>query len=157
VRNMNVTSTTRIPRLGQGGWRRRDVPMVLAAVGLAALAAGCSQGSTQPGPAPSSAAGGQHSSAGGTNGQITTNGQGGQSNTGQSGQGNTSAGVFSLAFARCMRANGVPNFPDPNGQSGQLGPSSGIDPTSPAFQAALNGPCKSLAPAGWVGSGKVTR
>jgi hypothetical protein len=56
-----------------------------------------------------------------------------------------------------MRANGITNFPDPNGQPGQLGPGSGFDPNTPRFQAALNGPCVSLAPPGWVGSGKVTR
>ena len=68
-----------------------------------------------------------------------------------------SAGSFSLAFARCMRAHGVPYFPDPNGQADQLGPASGIDPNSAQFQAAINGPCKSMAPPGWLGSGKVTR
>jgi hypothetical protein len=56
-----------------------------------------------------------------------------------------------------MRAHGVPDFPDPNGQADQLGPGSGFDPNSPQFQATLNGPCESLAPPGWVGSGKVTR
>jgi hypothetical protein len=47
-----------------------------------------------------------------------------------------------LAMARCMRSHGVPNFPDPKFQAGpnggvgiQLG-GSGIDPNSPAFQAA---------------------
>jgi hypothetical protein len=35
-----------------------------------------------------------------------------------------------------MRAHGVPDFPDPNGQAGQLGPGSGIDPNSPQFQSA---------------------
>ncbi|HUA50425.1 MAG TPA: hypothetical protein VMA77_34660 [Solirubrobacteraceae bacterium] len=47
-----------------------------------------------------------------------------------------------LAMSRCMRSHGVPNFPDPKFRSGpnggvgiQLG-GSGIDPNSPAFQAA---------------------
>jgi hypothetical protein len=71
--------------------------------------------------------------------------------------GNRSTGnAFSLAFARCMRAHGVPNFPDPNGQVGQLGPGSGVDPASQPYQAAINGPCRSLAPAGWVSSGQVS-
>jgi hypothetical protein len=73
------------------------------------------------------------------------------------GSGQQSSSSFSVAFARCMRANGITNFPDPNGQPGQLGPGSGFDPNTPQFQAALNGPCVSLAPPGWVGSGKVTR
>jgi hypothetical protein len=47
-----------------------------------------------------------------------------------------------LAMARCMRSHGVPNFPDPVVQSGPNGgigvriSGAGIDPGSPAFQAA---------------------
>lgn len=41
-----------------------------------------------------------------------------------------------LAFARCMRAHGVPNFPDPSSSGGQDGLAAGIDPQSPAFQSA---------------------
>jgi hypothetical protein len=66
---------------------------------------------------------------------------------------NQAAGSFTVEFAKCMRAHGVPKFPDPNGQSGQLGPGSGIDPASARFQSAINGPCKSLAPAAWLGDG----
>jgi hypothetical protein len=62
------------------------------------------------------------------------------------------AGSFTADFAKCMRGHGVPAFPDPNGQAGQLGPSSGIDPNSAAFQSAVNGPCKSLAPPAWLSS-----
>jgi hypothetical protein len=45
-----------------------------------------------------------------------------------------------LAMSRCMRSHGVPNFPDPQFQSGgrigiQLN-GNGINPNSPAFQAA---------------------
>ena len=45
-----------------------------------------------------------------------------------------------LAFARCMRANGVPNFPDPTSSSpsGQAGPPPGTDTQSPAFRSAGN-------------------
>jgi hypothetical protein len=50
-----------------------------------------------------------------------------------------------LAMSRCMRSHGVPNFPDPTFQTGpngglavgiRISNSSGIDPNSPAFQAA---------------------
>jgi hypothetical protein len=46
-----------------------------------------------------------------------------------------------LHFSQCMRAHGVTNFPDPAFGSGGgarigFGPSSGINPQSPAFQAA---------------------
>jgi hypothetical protein len=54
-----------------------------------------------------------------------------------------------IKYSQCMRANGVPNFPDPT--NGQLllkaGPGTGLDPNSPAFQAAAQ-KCKSLRPAG---------
>jgi hypothetical protein len=42
-----------------------------------------------------------------------------------------------LAFARCMRAHGVPTFSDPTfSGAGPAGPPAGIDPHSPAFQSA---------------------
>ena len=67
-----------------------------------------------------------------------------------------------LAMSRCMRSHGVPNFPDPEFQTGPDGgfgvriggPGSGIDPSSPAFQAAqkqcgsIFGAVKTAAPGG---------
>jgi hypothetical protein len=54
-----------------------------------------------------------------------------------------------LAFSNCMRAHGVPNFPDPSSSSGGLdlhaGPGTGLDPRSPSFQSAQQA-CKSLLP-----------
>jgi hypothetical protein len=51
-------------------------------------------------------------------------------------------------FAACMRKNGVPNFPDPNSSGTvSLGPGSGINPSSPKFQAA-QGACRKLLPNG---------
>lgn len=45
-----------------------------------------------------------------------------------------------LAFSQCMRSHGITNFPDPTFQNGRvglmIGPSSGIDPNSPAFKKA---------------------
>jgi len=41
-----------------------------------------------------------------------------------------------LRFARCMRAHGVPNFPDPTSKGLTFSPSSGINLNSPAFLAA---------------------
>jgi hypothetical protein len=47
-----------------------------------------------------------------------------------------------LAMAKCMRSHGVPNFPDPQFQTGPNGGigvrigGAGINPNSPAFQAA---------------------
>lgn len=54
-----------------------------------------------------------------------------------------------LKFAACMRAHGVPNFPDPQLNQGKvairIGPNSGIDPQSPQFQAAQKA-CQSELP-----------
>jgi hypothetical protein len=44
-----------------------------------------------------------------------------------------------LTFARCMRAHGVPHFPDPTFSAGPgkaTGPPVGMDPSSPAFMHA---------------------
>lgn len=41
-----------------------------------------------------------------------------------------------LAFAKCMRADGVPNFPDPHTGGGPVFDTTGIDPSTPAFQTA---------------------
>ncbi len=56
-----------------------------------------------------------------------------------------------VKFAACMRSHGVPNFPDPQFQTGPGGgvgvriggPGSGLDPKSPAFQSAQKS-CGSL-------------
>jgi hypothetical protein len=51
-------------------------------------------------------------------------------------------------FSACMRAHGVENFPDPSSGGGiSIGPSSGIDPESPTFQAAQQA-CQKLLPNG---------
>jgi hypothetical protein len=53
-----------------------------------------------------------------------------------------------LAFARCMRADGVPTFPDPAAGGGAtfLVPA-GSSPTAPAFEAA-QARCSKLLPGG---------
>jgi len=114
---------------------------VLAALAsIAFLVGACGSGSASS----SSATTG----AGIATGVVTRPGSGSGSQSG-----NRSAGSYSVAFAGCMRAHGVAKFPNPNGKGSQLGPDSGVNPGSRAFQAAVNGPCKSLAPAGWVSSG----
>ncbi len=59
--------------------------------------------------------------------------------------GTRSTSGITVAFAKCMRSHGVPNFPNPTGNGPVFGPGSGIDPTSPQFQHGLQA-CKSLAP-----------
>ena len=54
-----------------------------------------------------------------------------------------------LAYSRCMRAHGIPDFPDPNSNGGlllQAHQGSDLDPNNPQLQAAQRA-CKSLAPA----------
>jgi hypothetical protein len=48
-----------------------------------------------------------------------------------------------------MRTHGVPNFPDPSSHGGgiEITVGSGVDPASPAFEAA-QGQCKKLLPGG---------
>jgi hypothetical protein len=58
-------------------------------------------------------------------------------------------------FAKCMRSNGVENFPDPSSEGGGIiigGPNAegGIDPSDPTFQAAQE-KCGDLMP------GKMTK
>ena len=55
------------------------------------------------------------------------------------------ANAAALKYAACMRSNGVPNFPDPNGQGLiQINDATGtLDASSPAFQKAHTA-CKSL-------------
>jgi hypothetical protein len=50
-----------------------------------------------------------------------------------------------VKFAQCMRANGVPSFPDPGPDGAIQFPVTSPIPKSPAFQRAQNGPCKRYA------------
>jgi hypothetical protein len=56
-----------------------------------------------------------------------------------------------LKFVKCMRKNGVPDFPDPTTGGGVI-VGSGIDPSSPQFQSAMQA-CQSLRPAGATTTG----
>jgi hypothetical protein len=55
-----------------------------------------------------------------------------------------------LAVSRCMRAHGIPDFPDPNPITGHLGTAAGIDETSPQVLAALRA-CSALGRAAGLG------
>jgi hypothetical protein len=59
-----------------------------------------------------------------------------------------------LAFSRCMRSHGVPNYPDPSGPNGEgkLASNSGINFSSPAFKAAQSA-CQKPAAGGPRASG----
>lgn len=60
-----------------------------------------------------------------------------------------------MAYSVCMRANGVPNFPDPSGGGGIQLPA-GIDPTSPSFESAQKR-CQHKLPGGGPGNAKPSK
>jgi CubicO group peptidase (beta-lactamase class C family) len=66
---------------------------------------------------------------------------------GASAAGGAGAASLPLEYAECMRANGVPKFPDPVDGHIVLNPSSGISPSSAAFEAAA-GDCAKYGPPG---------
>ena len=112
---------------------QRAIAVLLAS--LAVVAAGCGGRAAAPRVAS-------------LNGSTTTNGA-------SPGGGGIPAGASPSArqglarFAACIRAHGVPGFPDPNAQGMfDVGGNSGIDPSSPQFQAAEK-KCQSLEPPGW--------
>ncbi len=141
-------------RLGAG--RRALAPVaVLVVVGV--LVAGCGGGAKSPGVAnvtTSSTTSSHTSSVSTANGGTALSGGGPSSG---SGTGAPRSGFAiatgnpqkALKLSECMRANGVPNFPDPNGQGVIQG--SGIDPNSSQFQKAQQ-TC-----AAKLGGGKGTR
>ncbi|KUL58636.1 hypothetical protein [Streptomyces sp. NRRL S-1521] len=59
-----------------------------------------------------------------------------------------------LDYSKCMRSNGVPDFPDPEEDSGgvKLTPEGGADPNSDGFKKAVEA-CKDKAPQGLGGGG----
>jgi hypothetical protein len=71
-----------------------------------------------------------------------------------SGRSSPSGGSGALAFANCMRTNGVPNFPDPSPGGGELFEiPAGANPAAPAFRAAQANCQKLLPNGGGPGSG----
>jgi hypothetical protein len=61
-----------------------------------------------------------------------------------------------LAVSRCMRAHGIPDFPDPNPDTGELGTPADIDESSPQVLAALRA-CSSLGRAAGLGPPNTRR
>jgi hypothetical protein len=121
--------------------RRKRRPLAaLALIAMVALISAC--GSSAP----------AETSAGGNNGAA---------GAGSSGGNNTTANhAKAVKFAACMRTNGVSAFPDPPA-SGRLtidgiANGSSLDTHSPAFTQAIS-TCKSLEPAGFMGSQATPR
>jgi hypothetical protein len=119
--------------------------LVAAAVaGLTVLAAGCGAGTKAPSVASI-----------GTPGSTTTAGARPPSHSASTGKSYGDEVVYS----RCMRAHGLPNFPDPTGQGHLLvkAHSGGdLNPTSPQYQSA-NKACGDLLPNGGQGTSAQQR
>ncbi len=114
-------------------------------VSAAVLLAGCGGGASSPGVArvANTSAGSAADGGGATTSASASTGEG-------AGAGSPEAAA--LAFAKCMRSNGLPNFPDPKAGGGFLfHTGAGVDPSSPAFKAA-QAKCKKFLPEG-PGSG----
>ncbi|GLZ15391.1 hypothetical protein Acsp04_56260 [Actinomadura sp. NBRC 104425] len=58
-----------------------------------------------------------------------------------------------LAYARCMRRNGVPDWPDPIDGTKFLMPRGKVNPETPEFKAAEKA-CESVRPPGWHSGGR---
>jgi hypothetical protein len=71
---------------------------------------------------------------------------------GGSGQNTQQQGQM-LKFVACMRKNGVPDFPDPEGGKMIFKGGDNVDPNSPQFQAAQKA-CQKLLPGGAPGGGQ---
>jgi hypothetical protein len=115
-------------------------PGVVVLASAALLLAGCGGGSSGPGVARLSSSASGTGTAGAAPGAASP--------------GSAAPEATALAFAGCMRSNGVPNFPDPKAGGGFLfHTSTGVDPSSPAFEAA-QAKCKKFMPdLGGPGSG----
>ena len=94
--------------------RRPVIPAFVAAAAIAVLTAGCGGGSSPPSSSTSPDAAASNPS------------------------------VEVLAFAACMRAHGVPNFPDPD-HDGVFTLPSGVDQQAPQFQRATKA-CAKVQP-----------
>ncbi len=119
---------------------RRDRCSPFAAVLVVLLAAGCG-GSKAP--AVASVGTTTSRTAGGTAGSASPPGQ-------------AQVQQDSLKYAECMRAHGVPKFPDPAPGGGFLFPAgAGVDPSSPAVEAA-QAKCAKLLPGVGPAPGSTT-
>ena len=116
---------------------------------MSVLVAGCAGGSGSPAASTTSAASANSAT---TAGASTATGAGATISTSTTPR---TAGSGPLAFAMCMRADGVPNFPDPSSARGALFNTAGIDTSAPAFQAA-QAKCQKLMGPGPLSPGSNT-
>lgn len=119
----------------RGGASRARL-LAIATLASGALVAGCGGSSGSPtGAAARGATTGVSSAA--NAGSATTTGSSTSAGATSSSSPPSQAQPNGLTFAKCMRANGVPNFPDPAPGSGGFSfNATGINPEAPAVQAA---------------------
>lgn len=136
----------------------RALAAAVALIAILLLVAGCGGGGTPGVASVKSTTSTSKSSSAGNGGSPASGGSGsGPSTSSGSGSPGVSRSSFALAggnrqqalkFAACMRANGLPNFPDPNANGVIQGNSgAGINPGSPQFQAAGK-KCQKYTPRG---------
>ncbi len=135
---------------------RRSRLLALATLVGGVLLAGCGGSSSSP-PVATGGGGGTTAASTVTANAATTAGSRAATNSAATSSGasapDANGSSPGLAFADCMRANGVPNFPDPEPGSGaafQI--PAGSNPAAPAFKEA-QAKCRKLMPGGLPGSG----
>ena len=122
--------------------RQRRAGLALAAATVALALAGC--GGSKPLSVASVATTTSTSASAGTTSAGDATGSGAATS-------HTQPQQDALKFARCMRAHGEPNFPDPSGSGGfTFNAGNGVNPSSPAFQAA-QARCQKYTPFGGGG------
>jgi hypothetical protein len=130
----------------------RTVATIIVTAGLAALGAACG-GSAGNHPAQhGSTTRSSRSSGGSTTG---SSGSSSGTTTRSSGSSSGSGSVSVLAFSRCMRSRGVPNFPDP--VAGDKLPkisAEGLGVSNSQFNAAERG-CQRLLPTGEISGSRT--
>lgn len=124
-----------------GSRRARSLALIALASGV--LLAGCGGSSPQS----------TTIAAGGGTGAVSSAATGGTTNSGTTASG--TGAPSALAFSRCMRANGVPNFPDPSPGGGFSFNPAGLNLSSPAFRAAQE-KCRQFQQGGPPGPGTQT-
>lgn len=128
-----MNPSTRLPRRPRKAWpTARTVAGVIAVAAVALLAAACSS-------SPSTSTGGSSTSTGGSSN--------GGASASASVAGSSSPSL--VAFSQCMRAHGVPNFPDPQqgATNAKFPDAQQLGVSSAAYQTAEN-QCVSLLPPG---------
>lgn len=127
----------------RNGARRREraggrLPLVLLVAGAVLALAGCGSKSPSVASVAATTAARSTGSAGSTSTTPSTT---------ESGSASVQLQRAAAAYAACMRAHGVPDFPDPSAGGGFEFPAGSFDPSSPAVEAA-QAKCRKLLPGG---------